>query len=1611
MRKTSLLKKRILALALSVSMVFASMDTYVAMAAEAPDMAGDADVETEAGLTSESAVSDDIDPISQSDMEEEAETEEDSDASGENGSSNDSDAEENSDSLTDESKIDKETDNSELTEGDAVTSDVDETSEDEAQLLADENAEDTMPIAEGDIAGGVIDEEYGNITWVIDGDGKLTVTGTGDFSSPTSIGSSSSSRVPWYSYRNDIKSAEIKVTGMTDASYMFWECKMLNSIDLSSFDTSKVTNMHYMFYHCETLGSIDVSSLDTSQVKDMYGMFHSCKSLGSIDVSSFETSQLRDIRWMFYDCENLSSIDLSSFDTGELRYISRLFQNCKTLSSIDVSSFNTSQVTEMGWVFYGCENLSSIDLSSFDTSNATSVSEMFYGCNNLYTIYTPLNLSRSISLPQGTWYKSDETAITALPQGLGYSIVITKGSIPATGPYITAYKSKIVYKCGDELNLEDLRVKYIDNEGKVTAVTEYNTNADEIDMSTEGSKTLTITYNELACEIELTVNPVRSYITATKKKTVYKCGDVIDLGDLAVVYHDEDGKVTPVTESEYSTNASSIDMSTEGTKTLTITYNELTYEIKLLVYIDAVGIASGVIDEVYGHIVWMIDVSGKLTVTGTGDYFAPTSNGFSLADVIPWYRYRNDIKSAEIKVTGMTNASYMFYDCDALSSIDVSGFDVSQVTNMRYLFYGCKTLSSIDISSFYTDRVTDMQGMFSGCETLSSIDVSKFDTSQVIDMCAMFSNCKALSSIDLGSFDTSHVTKMNSMFSGCEMLSSIDVSKFDTRNVTNMKSMFSGCERLSSIDIDVNHFATGRVTDMSYMFDGCDALSSIDVSSFDTSKVTDMSRMFYGCKALSSIDLSNFKTSQVTQMISMFGDCETLSSIDVSSFDTSKVTRMLSMFRGCNNLKSIDLSGFDTSQVKSMDNIFLYCYALSTIHTPLNLNLSVSLPEGTWYRNPEGTVVTELPQGLSSSIVITKNHIIGQPYITATKTKTIYERGDELNLDDLTVEYHDAEEEVTPVTEYSTNADTINMRTEGTKTLVITYNDSINELKCQIILTVTKKSGSEDSQDPDNETGFHIRFVNEEDKESVYTGAAIKPAIEVTYNGYELIEGIDYTVKYSNNVKASENAKVTVTGKGSYTGKTSETFTIGKQSLSDSHVEITGVELDENGNMVLDSAGSPTLLVVEKTKASPVLIYYGVKLTSKDFTVEGNQKWTGNGVVTIKAKDTGNFSGERKLNIKVISKKDLKKFTVTVDKSVTYDGEAHKLIPVVKDSKTKENLAETDYIATYSKDVTNAGTVKVTVAGRGYYTGSVTKSYKIKPIAAPATDMEVDLSNKTGYTFKPNGVILKKDDITVKYKGKTEPLVYGTDYKVTCSSNKKVGDKAKYKVTFLGNYKGSKALSGNFKINKATLNDENDGLKVSVLDKVYTGKPGIYKSAPYVSMNGVSLKSSDYTVTYWADSACNTNEIKGKQNNITVTDEPVTVYVKIVAKGNNYETPDGTYAKGQYKVYPKPSDSRYDLSKAKITLTFKDKDGNIVKKPEFIGDGIEVKPAEIKVECKSGKTWVTVPATEYTVEYVNNVYKGKATVLIKANSTVYAGSKAVKFSIGAYNLNILRLFL
>ena len=78
------------------------------------------------------------------------------------------------------------------------------------------------------------------------------------------------------------------------------------------------------------------------------------------------------------------------------------------------------------------------------------------------------------------------------------------------------------------------------------------------------------------------------------------------------------------------------------------------------------------------------------------------------------------------------DSGYLFAYFTNLKEIDFgAGVDTSQVTNMSEMFYDCNSLTSLDLSGFDTSQVTDMRAMFSGCSSLTSLDVSGLDTSQV----------------------------------------------------------------------------------------------------------------------------------------------------------------------------------------------------------------------------------------------------------------------------------------------------------------------------------------------------------------------------------------------------------------------------------------------------------------------------------------------------------------------------------------------------------------------------------------------------------------------------------------------------------------------------------------------------------------------------------------------------------------------------------------------------------------------------------------------------------------------------------------------------------------
>ena len=89
----------------------------------------------------------------------------------------------------------------------------------------------------------------------------------------------------------------------------------------------------------------------------------------------------------------------------------------------------------------------------------------------------------------------------------------------------------------------------------------------------------------------------------------------------------------------------------------------------------------------------------------------------------------------------LNSCNFMFYDCNSLSSLDLSNFNTQNVTNMGGMFYNCKSLTSLDLSNFNTQNVKNMDNIFNGCKSLISLDLSNFNTQYLTNMDNMFSGC------------------------------------------------------------------------------------------------------------------------------------------------------------------------------------------------------------------------------------------------------------------------------------------------------------------------------------------------------------------------------------------------------------------------------------------------------------------------------------------------------------------------------------------------------------------------------------------------------------------------------------------------------------------------------------------------------------------------------------------------------------------------------------------------------------------------------------------------------------------------------------------------------
>ena len=325
--------------------------------------------------------------------------------------------------------------------------------------------------------------------------------------------------------------------------------------------------------------------------------------------------------------------------------------------------------------------------------------------------------------------------------------------------------------------------------------------------------------------------------------------------------------------------------------------------------------------------------------------YAPTSlseffNGCETLETISGLEYLNTAK--------VTNMSFMFYGCSALTSLDLTNFNTAKVTDMSYMFYGCSALTSLDLTNFNTAKVKFMDNMFNGCSALTTIYASdKFVTDNVSYGSDMFTGCKSLK--DYSESKTGH-TFANCGTTGYFTSGGCGYAEYDLSSKT-LTFRYKGVKPARAYDLNVGNntpewstqkedinkvvfdasFANARPTSCCKWFDECKNLTDIEgIENLNTEKVTNMGSMFSYCFALTSLDVSNFNTQNVEDMSYMFNVCIRLTSLNVSNFDTQNVKDMSYMFWNSSALTTIYVSDkFVTTKVSlEADDMFKGCTSL-----------------------------------------------------------------------------------------------------------------------------------------------------------------------------------------------------------------------------------------------------------------------------------------------------------------------------------------------------------------------------------------------------------------------------------------------------------------------------------------------------------------------------------------------------------------------------------------------------------------------------------------------------------------------------------------------------------
>lgn len=361
-------------------------------------------------------------------------------------------------------------------------------------------------------------------------------------------------------------------------------------------------------------------------------------------------------------------------------------------------------------------------------------------------------------------------------------------------------------------------------------------------------------------------------------------------------------------------------------------------------------------------------------------------------------------------------------------------------------------------------------------------------------------------------------------------------------------------------------------------------------------------------------------------------------------------------------------------------------------------------------------------------------------------------------------------------------------------------------------------------------------------EDSDYTGKAITFSdIHVYWGKRLLVVGKDYSVSYKNNTKAysvtsSNDSKapvVVIKGLNNYNETRNVYFSINKRDISGTEFEAVPILLSYVNGKVQKVI--PTLKWGSKSLKNN---QKGTADYQAEFVDESQANaYMNPGTYQVKLVGTGNYTGERIVNIRITESIPMSKISASIKKgeSTKYNA-GNPVEPLYAVTNGKSPLVlDTDYTIAYSNN-REVGTATVTISGIGKYIGTKKVTFKVTgENLAKATSDTIPNQIYSGKAIKP--------DVSLYYNGAE---VDTDDYNISYSKNIAAGT-ATITYTGLNQFKGTKK-SVNFRIGKYSLN--NSDIEVEIAEDATYGKAGA-KAQVSVSHGGSELKEGvDYKLSY-----------------------------------------------------------------------------------------------------------------------------------------------------------------